>query len=199
MLEHLFGSKTRYNLLKLFFREPERRFFVREMTRELDTQINAIRREMRILTKIGLVQEVDEEALPDLPKGKRGPKKKYYRLNQGSMLYPELKALLAKEKIVGEHEFIEQIKQQGGDIQLLILTGVFTESEEAKTDILLVGKIKERNMDKLISQYEKDTGTQLRFTFMDEEEFFHRRNMMDRFLFSIFEQHVIKAVNELEI
>ena len=45
-LEKLFGSKTRTKLLSLFFGNPERSFYVREMTRVIEEQINSVRREL---------------------------------------------------------------------------------------------------------------------------------------------------------
>ena len=47
-LEKLFGSKTRTKLLSLFFGNPERSFYVREMTRVIEEQINSVRRELLI-------------------------------------------------------------------------------------------------------------------------------------------------------
>ncbi len=200
MLEHLFGSKTRYRLIKLFFREPERRFFVREMTRLLDTQINAIRRELIILCDAGVVEEIEEVALPDATDLEhRGPKKKYYRLHRGSLLYPELQALLLKEKMLTEQEFIQRLKEKGGEIELLIMSGCFMSDKTALTDMLIVGKVKERTIEKIIREYEQELGIQLRYTFMSKQEFDDRRHVMDKFIFGVFESAHMKIINELGI
>ena len=50
-MEQLFGSKTRVKLLQLFFRNPNRAFYVREITRKIDEQINSVRRELANLRK----------------------------------------------------------------------------------------------------------------------------------------------------
>jgi predicted nucleotidyltransferase len=55
MVEQLFGSKTRVKLLSLFFNNPGRPFYVREITRKIDEQINSVRRELANLLSIGLV------------------------------------------------------------------------------------------------------------------------------------------------
>ena len=61
--EKLFGSKTRAKLLKLFFENPEKSFYVpeksfyvREMTRVIDEQINSVRRELLNLEGIGIIK-----------------------------------------------------------------------------------------------------------------------------------------------
>jgi len=61
MLEHLFGSKTRVNLLRALFRQPDRVFYVRELARLLEVQINAIRRELELLGEMGLIKEITKE------------------------------------------------------------------------------------------------------------------------------------------
>src|SRR6476646_6024673 len=55
MVEQLFGSKTRVKLLSLFFNNPGRPFYVREITRKIDEQINSVRRELANLLSVGLV------------------------------------------------------------------------------------------------------------------------------------------------
>ena len=55
MFEQLFGSKTRVKLLSLFYNNPERPFYVREITRKIDEQINSVRRELQNLLNIGIV------------------------------------------------------------------------------------------------------------------------------------------------
>ena len=53
-VEKLFGSKTRAKLLKLFFENPEKSFYVREITRVIEEQINSVRRELLNLENIGM-------------------------------------------------------------------------------------------------------------------------------------------------
>lgn len=200
MLEHLFGSKTRLRLLRLLFRYPERSFYVRELTRELETQINAVRRELQVLQKAGIILETDEPKNGKIATGMSGGRKrKYYSLDQGSLLYPELNSLLLKGKILGEQRFIEELKNKSGDLKLLVLTGNFTGADAAPTDMLLVGEIKERTVTKMIADYEGEFGSGIRYTFLSEQEFYDRRHVMDKFLFSIFEGKHLKVVNELHV
>src|SRR5437870_4054888 len=56
MFEQLFGSKTRVKLLQLFYSNPNRSFYVREITRKIDEQINSVRRELANLLSIGIIK-----------------------------------------------------------------------------------------------------------------------------------------------
>src|SRR5579884_1197259 len=55
VIEQLFGSKTRVKLLQLFYSNPNRSFYVREITRKIDEQINSVRRELANLLSIGII------------------------------------------------------------------------------------------------------------------------------------------------
>ncbi|MBO7664277.1 hypothetical protein J6S46_00220, partial [Candidatus Saccharibacteria bacterium] len=55
-VEKLFGSKTRAKLLRLFFENPGKSFYVREMTRVIEEQINSVRRELLNLESIGIIK-----------------------------------------------------------------------------------------------------------------------------------------------
>lgn len=195
MLEHLFGSKTRVRLLRLFFAEPEKMYFVRELTRILEVQINAVRRELELLQAAEIVEEVKAE---DLPGGDPQSIKKYYRLSQSSLLFPELQALIYKEKLLNEHLFIEELKTKAGDLKMLVLSGHFTDDGKSPTDMLIVGDIREKAVTSLIEQYERDHRVSFRYTFMKEQEFLDRRHIMDKFLFTLFESKIIKAVDLLK-
>ncbi len=195
MLEHLFGSKTRVRLLRLFFAEPEKMYFVRELTRVLDVQINAVRRELELLQAAEIVEEVKAG---DVPGGDPQSIKKYYRLSQSSLLFPELQALIYKEKLLNEHLFIEELKTKAGDLKILVLSGHFTDDEKAPTDMLIVGDVREKAVTALIEQYEHDHRVSFRYTFMKEQEFLDRRHIMDKFLFTLFESKIIKAVDLLK-
>jgi predicted ArsR family transcriptional regulator len=52
MLSKLFGSKARVKLLKIFLSYPEKRFYIRQLARDLKLQVNSVRRELDNLEKI---------------------------------------------------------------------------------------------------------------------------------------------------
>lgn len=197
MLEHLIGSKTRLKLLQLFFRSSGRSFYVREMARQLETQLNAVRREIANLAKLGIISQVDASTAKIEEIGTE--RSKYYKLNTDFLLYPELQALLIKSQELEEQKLVEDIKRRGGKIKFLLLTGNFTAESEALTDLLIVGQIKAVAIAKLIRDFEKIVGKPIRYTVMEEEEFKDRREIGDRFLYSVFESKNIVSLDELGI
>ncbi|OGH89786.1 MAG: hypothetical protein A2507_02585, partial [Candidatus Magasanikbacteria bacterium RIFOXYD12_FULL_33_17] len=188
MLEQLFGSKTRLKLLRIFYTESDKAFFVRELSRVVGVQINAVRRELEILVSMDIVREKEVKEKDNTNELEVGEKlRKYYELNPESIIYSELQALLIKDKVVGQKEFIKEFEDKMADTQLLVLSGEFTNDKKAPTDLLVVGKIKPRVLAKIVEDYEKDFGFNIRYTVMTEEEFFDRRYVMDKFLYALFE------------
>lgn len=197
MLEHLFGSKTRLKLLRIFFRDPQRPFFVRELARMIDIQINAVRREIELLLEMSMIKEAQHIAPDSHESG--ATLRKYYQVNTACIVYQELLALLLKEQVMGEEQFIKDIENKVGPLRLLLLSGRFTQDSKAPTDLLLVGDLKQRSLAKLIQDYELEFGFEIRYTAMTEQEFIERRYVMDKFIFSLFECRHIKAVNKMDL
>ncbi len=195
MIEQLFGSKTRVKLLQIFFHSSDRPFYVRELARLAESQLNAVRRELSNLESVGLISPTvmnEGEAQEAVGTGRS----KYYRLNPGCLLYPELKALLLKAQILYERELIEILKNKAGKLKMLLFTGCFTDAKNAETDILLVGEIRPMVVSKLVVEFEKKLGKSLRYTIMTEKEFKDRREIGDKFLYSIFEAKHSIVVDE---
>lgn len=194
MLEHFFGSKTRLKLLKVFFRNPDRSFYVRELTRLIETQLHAVRREIANLELIGIIHQI-EQANRELGT----ERSKFYKLHTEAMLYPELKALLMKSEMMIEQQLVSDLKDKAGAIKFFILTGHFMQDADVETDLLLVGEIKPLVIAKRIKQFEDDLGKTLRYTVMSEEEFRDRRQIGDRFLYSLLDAKHLTMVDEFGI
>ncbi|MBU1131563.1 hypothetical protein KJ840_05535 [Patescibacteria group bacterium] len=186
MLEQLFGSRTRDKLLKLFLENPERQFFVRELTREINERINSVRRELDNLTKFGLLtsKQVDQ--------------KRYYQASKDFVLFDELTALIKKSKLLIEKVVAEKVKKLDG-LRYLALTGRFVEDESIPTDVLLVGKISKEALKKFIGDLEKIYQKEIRYTYLTTHEFNIRKEVTDKFLYSILNSKKVILVNKIEV
>ncbi|MDD4477185.1 MAG: hypothetical protein PHY40_03445 [Patescibacteria group bacterium] len=189
MLEHIFGSKTRIKLLRVFFRYPAKSFYVRELSRAIDAQLNAVRRELGNLEKVGIIESAPAaETEGDLVEDIKRSRSKYFRLKKDSLIAPEFKSLLEKAELLEEQEIIDELKNNGGKIKLMVLSGVFVGEDDAKTDLLLVGEaLKPLVISKLIKKFEELFDKTLRYTIMPKKEFSERRRYGDKFIYGIFE------------
>ncbi len=193
MLEHLFGSKTRVKLLRLFLRNPAEPIFVRELTRRVETQINAVRRELMNLVKLGLVTEAAvEEPVTGTAKKRPGLKRKYYQLNQQFPLLAEISSLILKAQVLLDRRLDQEIAALG-DVRYLAFMGAFVQSGATTSpappaiDLFLVGRVDTDAFKNLMTEVEGVFGSELNFSILALEEFRYRKDLGDRFLHSILE------------
>jgi predicted transcriptional regulator len=187
MLEHLFGSKTRVKLLSLFLRNADEPVFVRELTRRVDTQINAVRREIANLVRLGLLIEVTVTE-PVSSEGRKQPglKKKYYQLNKQFALLEEISALIIKAEVLLDRRLDQEILKLG-DVKYLSLVGKFVSDPSTPVDLLIVGQISADRLKQVLAEAEKASGVEINFSLLTLEEFRYRNEIGDRFLHNLLE------------
>ena len=183
MIEQLFGSKTRVKLLQLFYGNPNRSFYVREITRKIDEQINSVRRELSNLLNTGIiVSETTNNRV-------------YYEVNQGYEFYEPLLTIFgqpasgakkSRKVATGTVTDTEQDKMKAlGNLELVLYTGQFTRDESSGIDILFVGDMNQRALQKFVTELEAQEGKELRYTIMPLQEFSYRRQIKDRFITTV--------------
>lgn len=176
MLSQLFGSEARVKILNIFLTKPDNQYYLRQLARDLDLQLNSVRRELVNLEQIGLIIPVIAEL--------KSKEKKYYAVNRDFLLFNEIKSLFVKAQLLSTKDFAENV-QKICTPKLLILTGFFSGNTEAKTDILIVGKINREKLLKLIKELEEAVNREVNYTIMDEREFSYRKEIFDVFLHKI--------------
>jgi hypothetical protein len=193
VLDQLFGSSTRVSLMRLFLENPERSYYVREITRKVDAQLNSVRRELNRFVDMELVREVEGTIL----KGeKKSVNKKYYSANTDFIFYNELRGIVKKSAVFSHDAFLDALP--GKHVKLLCLTGSFVEAD-VSTDMIIVGKVSEKKLKEAISAFEKELGKEVNYTCMPEEEFQYRRDVNDRFLNTILKAEKIILKNTIGI
>ncbi|HVU59851.1 MAG TPA: transcriptional regulator [Candidatus Saccharimonadales bacterium] len=175
MIEQLLGSKTRVKLLQLFLSNPNRSFYVREITRKVDEQINSVRRELSNLLNIGII-------ISDTTNNRL-----YYEVNQSYEFYEPLRMIFGGAGVHGTKTAAKATKQDEelkalGNIELLLYTGQFTRDERAGVDVLIVGHTNANAVQKFVAELEKKENKQLRYTVMTPDDFQYRRQIRDRFI-----------------
>lgn len=55
MLRHIIPSRTRIKVLQLLFHNPTENYYLRRVVREIDEEVNAVKREFDILVEEKLV------------------------------------------------------------------------------------------------------------------------------------------------
>jgi len=178
MIDALFGSKTRVKLLHLFLNNPNRAFYVREITRKIDEQINSVRRELANMLSIGIIQSDSSN------------NRLYYEVNQAYTHYEPLKAIFGDGSNVAvattspSSDWSKRLKALG-DVRLALLAGELVRGSKTEVDILLVGSLNKTQTKKFIKEMEDEEGKSLNYTIMTYEDFYYRLSIKDRFIIDI--------------
>jgi DNA-binding transcriptional ArsR family regulator len=170
ILKALFSSQTRVKLLSTFLLHPEEEYFIRELTRLLNEQINSIRRELENLRRIGLVR------------ARHRNRKKYYRVDPEFPLFSELRSMFAKE-VQSENTVVNSLKKLQG-VELIVLAGTFV-GTETKVDLLVVGNVKKEMLEAILLQDPELKN--VKYSIFSEADFLYRLSLKDRFVTDILE------------
>ncbi len=199
--ESLFGSKTRVRLLNLFLEHPDRPFYVREITRKVDAQLNSVRRELQNLIELKVLKEVEGKIIAtenDAPKKKTKDKKKYYTANKECPFFDELRGMMKKMAILMNQSLVAEL-QDAGALHLLLLTGRFIDNNDVASDVLIVGDISEKKLSKAMEALETKLAREINYTFMPKDEYTYRYEVKDRFLMSLLQSDKVVLVNNVQL
>lgn len=174
-LQDLFVSKVRVKLLEVFLSNPGEIFYVRQLTRLIDEEINAVRRELFRMEERGMVR-----------KEVRG-NRLYYDFRRDYLFYDDLLGLIAKTTGIGDEIF--KNKNKIGKIKYVMFSGPFVRKNprknEEQVDILVVGEIVLPQLAAIISEFESKLKREINYTAMTKEEFDFRKKRRDPFIISI--------------
>ncbi len=190
-IEKLFGSKTRAKLLKLFFESPEKSFYVREMTRVIDEQINSVRRELLNLESIGII------------KNETFDNKVYYSANNKHPFCRPLVDIFSKkidtsgEKETRESTWEEYARPVKNYLKGLIVTNRLPGQEGV--DLLIIGNDKTKKLTRWAEVIEKKQGKPINYVIMSADDFTYRKNVRDRFILDIFEMEISEIIDPEKI
>jgi len=182
-LDQLFESQAKVKLLKFFFRNAEDMFQQKDIFKRLRSNIALIRQEMKKLEKSGIIKQKKAILSFENKKGViRKEKKIVFYLNHEFNYIGELRNLILKSTIASKSDLVNRVRKIG-NIKLFVLSGIFTNNNNAASDLLIVGnKINQRKLSNLLKDLEAEVGKELNCATMAIKEFDYRYDMYDRFI-----------------
>jgi Fe2+ or Zn2+ uptake regulation protein len=181
-LEKLFGSKTRAKLLSLFFSNQNKSYYVREISRVIEEQINSVRRELTNLSSLGLVKIENYE------------NKVYYSANtKHPFARPMSQIFSSKIESVQDVE----VKRNTWDdyrrpvkdlLDAMVVTNRLPGQEGI--DLLIVGDDRTHKLSRWAELVEKRQGKPLNYVIFSKEDYYYRKSLRDRFITDIFKLQI---------
>jgi DNA-binding transcriptional ArsR family regulator len=164
MLEKLFTSGIRADIMSLLFNNPEEKFYVREIARLANKNPSGVKRELDNLEKIGLVTSEREGNL------------KYFSVNTKSRLFPELKGLIAKS--LGLPGALKSILK-ASEAKTAFIYGPYTGNADLPSlDLFIVCDT--NHIDKSLGDVEKRFGRKIKYKIMSSAEYRSKKKVGNR-------------------
>jgi len=170
--------------MHLFLNHPGQSFYVREITRLIDEQINSVRRELSNMLEVGVITSDSAD------------NKLYYEVNQRYEFYAALRAIFAGETVqatksalatdeaVVNQQYLSAIAGISA-LRLAIVAGVLVRGSTSSVDVLLVGHLPAAKVKATMAIIEKQEGREINYTVMPYEEFYYRLSVRDKFIIEI--------------
>lgn len=186
--KYLFTSATRFLLIQKLFYFPLEMYYVRQLTRNLKLQINALRRELSHLEQAGLISKEQRS------------NRLYYLANPNSPLYFDLICLAHKTSNLGECLYKKQ--NQLGELKQVFYSRNFLLNQPRsgsyeQIDIILVGKFILQELESLINAEQILRGYEINYMVMDENELQLRKQRRDPFIIDFFLQMPILIFGQI--
>lgn len=173
-LTDLIVSKVRVKILDLFFTRPDEMFYVRELTRLVNEEINAVRRELDRMLECGLI------------KSEQRGNRLYYSLNHRYLLYQELLQAVTKSSGLGKK--IRRLRRKLGTIDYVMFSGRYIRGLKPthdEVDILIVGEVVLPELEVLMKEDQDRLGREINYAVFSLEEFEFRKARRDPFVMEV--------------
>ncbi len=187
MLQQIITSKTRLKIFELFFHHPMENYYLRHVVREIDTEVNAVKRELDIL-------ENEKVLLKE-----RRLNKVFYTLNKHYRFHDEFMRIFTKTDLLAT--LIYKDAPRLGKVKFAAVSTKFSKRLEIKSDeiyLLLVGTIVVAEIAGIVAEVEKDFGREINYSVMNEEEFSFRKKNNDPFIWRFLRQPKVMLIGSEE-
>jgi predicted nucleotidyltransferase len=184
-ISRLFKSKTRKELFRLYFTNPDQAYYLRELERMLHIPVSMVRKELTRLEAEGIFVSQ-----------KRG-NATYYQLNQSYPLYEELKSIVFKT--IGIQGLLRESLGRMKGIELAFIYGSFAEQEESAQsdiDLLVVGTAVDAGLAREIGKLEKKLKREINYTLFKRAEFRQKIREKNSFVADILHHPKIMLIGD---
>lgn len=177
--------------MQLFYENPEKSFYVREMTRVIDEQINSVRRELLNLESIGII------------KNENFDNKTYYSANSKHPFYRPMidifskKIDSARDKDVKESTWEDYCRPVKNYLKGLVITNRLPGQDGV--DMLIIGNDKTKKLTRWAEVIEKKMGKPMNYVILSLDDYIYRKNVRDRFILDVFEMEIAEIYDPEKI
>jgi len=186
ILEALFTSRARIEVLKLFFLRSSGRHYVREIAALTGQPVRGVQRELARFEQAGLLLSTVD--------GNR----KYFQANRNAPVFMDLRSLLARTAGFAD-AFREWLQMKADSIDAAFIFGSFaqgTETAGSDIDLLVIGRLSGRELSRLLAPLKADLDREVNPITISPDEFVQRFKQKEPFILSVIEGPRINIVGD---
>ena len=159
LLERLFSSRVRIQLLSAFLLHPEEPHHIRALASKVDAHYSAVWRELKNLEKAGLLRSESVGG------------RKLYQLNPEFPILSELRRILLKT--VGAGDLLRKVLSRFEGIEAAFIFGSFAEGEqdaESDLDLMILGEVDLAKLSPVVEELEGMLGREVNYVLFTKDE-----------------------------
>lgn len=180
-VSHIFGGEAKVKIMRLFIFNPGLAFSSAEVAVRAKERPSTARRELRILTKAGLIKR----------------RTKGFILDSSYPYLPAIERFLIDAAPITGKEIIKKVSR-AGSIKLILISGVFLHDRDSRVDILVVGDhLRQAKLLSVMSSIEALLGKELRYAAFETADFKYRLSIYDKLIRDILDYQHEKILNKL--
>jgi len=178
-------SKTRSSILKTFFDNPDKEYYLRQLEGLTGYSVGNIRREMIRLEADGIF------------KSRNVGKTKSYGLNKDYPLYDEIKNIV--RKTIGIEYALKEVLRSCAGADFAFIYGSYAEAREhvlSDIDIIVIGSVGPMQIKSALFEYQSTLGREINSIVYTRDEFLKKLNEKNHFVSSIIKAKKIFIIGD---
>jgi predicted nucleotidyltransferase len=176
MLEKLFNSKARFEILKLLLFNKDKEFHLREISKITKLASSVVFHELQNLKSLNLITYEKKANLA------------ICSINENNPIIQDLKNIFIKTDLIGEL-ITQKLKEK---VKFCLIYGSFakgTETSRSDVDLLIISEMGEEDLLNIITSLEKETNREINYILWNEKTFIKKAK----------DNHLLKTINSDEI
>lgn len=174
-------------ILKLFFQNPDKEYYLREIGEHLGQEPGFFQRSIENLVTEGIL--LDE----------RRANLRYFKLNKNYPLYEEIKGIVSKT--IGTEARLKEMINSLEGVEYAFIFGSFaknTATGSSDIDLMLIGNVKQDKLLSIINEVVSSLAREVNYHIFDKDEVIKKIAEKNDFFVRIFSEPIISLKGNLD-
>lgn len=175
-----FLKNGRGEILELFFKNPDREFYLREVAATLNKEVSSVQNYINSLVKQNILQD------------ERKGNMRFFKLNKNHPIYEEIKSIISK--IIGIEYKLKELINELPKIEYAFIFGSISKGKEygdSDIDLLLIGEVDQDFLVKKISELQSELSREINYQIYTKDEIVKKLAEKNEFFLNIFSEPII--------